>query len=369
MGSSFCKRLCTNTELEIQQTIIENAKVSEEVFTAGPRKASLRCPLRDTSTKSSVLIQRVWRAYQAKQLAKLSFQYPRYESRHFSRAEALETLSHSPPQLARIRKVYTYSRGGVYDGFWLGGFRDGWGTMTWPDGGVYRGFWSYGYPCGEGKFTYPDSDVYDGLWTNYNTAGLKSSLTSCRDGYEWLRLKEISSAQSSVKLNKLAIKNEISQIQLQLQHIKAYTSQPTSSLSHDLARSDQGWYSGEIKDNSKEGFGKFTWDNGDIYVGQWKDNSQHGWGQSSWVDGSSCIGCFNHDRKDGVGEYEWEDGSRYLGVWKDNAMNGVGHYRWPDGREYTGEFKDGLMDGFGSYTGLSDKKWEGMWTKGMKRTA
>jgi hypothetical protein len=367
MGSTLCKRICTNTDFELQQALIENAKVSEEVFTSGPRKASLRCPSTDASVKSSVLIQRAWRAYRAKKLVKRAFIDPRHERGYFSRAEALETLSPRPPQLGKIKKVYTYSRGGVYDGYWLGGFRDGRGTMTWPDGAVYRGFWSYGYPSGEGKFTYPDSDVYDGQWTNLNTVDLKSNLASCRDGYDWLYLKEISSDLSDVKLTKQAILNELSRIQLQLDHIKASISQHTSCTSQVLARFDQGWYSGEMKDNSKEGFGKFTWDNGDVYVGQWKDNSQHGWGQNSWVDGSSYIGCYNHDKKDGVGEYEWEDGSRYLGEWKDNAMNGVGQNRWSDGREYTGEFKDGLMDGFGSYTGLSGKKCEGMWTKGLLR--
>jgi len=38
----------------------------------------------------------------------------------------------------------------VYDGEWKGGFRDGKGSMTWPDGAKYVGEWSMNKACGRG---------------------------------------------------------------------------------------------------------------------------------------------------------------------------------------------------------------------------
>ena len=47
-----------------------------------------------------------------------------------------------------------------------GGFRDGRGTMTWPDGAKYEGEWKIGYACGSGAFFHADGDIYDGQWNN-----------------------------------------------------------------------------------------------------------------------------------------------------------------------------------------------------------
>jgi hypothetical protein len=43
-----------------------------------------------------------------------------------------------------IFKEYTYKSGAKYKGEWLGGFRHGKGTMTWPDSASYEGDWVLG---------------------------------------------------------------------------------------------------------------------------------------------------------------------------------------------------------------------------------
>lgn len=49
------------------------------------------------------------------------------------------------------RSPYTYkSTGSVYEGEWLGNFRDGFGTMIWLDGAKYIGNWSFNRACGKG---------------------------------------------------------------------------------------------------------------------------------------------------------------------------------------------------------------------------
>ena len=70
----------------------------------------------------------------------------------------------SSKQASKRKKIekFAYPSGSVYKGEWLGGFRDGFGSMEWPDGSSYTGNWSYGYPYGLGKFVHIDEDVYNG---------------------------------------------------------------------------------------------------------------------------------------------------------------------------------------------------------------
>ena len=55
------------------------------------------------------------------------------------------------------------------------------------------------------------------------------------------------------------------------------------SLKEELVYEDQkvydnGTYKGEVKDNKKEGYGKFTWEDDHFYAGEWLDDKQHGRG-------------------------------------------------------------------------------------------
>jgi hypothetical protein len=49
-----------------------------------------------------------------------------------------------------LRPAYQYKTGSIYEGEWFGNFRDGFGTMTWPDGAQYIGNWSFNRACGKG---------------------------------------------------------------------------------------------------------------------------------------------------------------------------------------------------------------------------
>lgn len=42
----------------------------------------------------------------------------------------------------RVKKApHTFSNGATFSGEWIGDFRDGQGTQSWPDGAVYEGQW------------------------------------------------------------------------------------------------------------------------------------------------------------------------------------------------------------------------------------
>jgi len=43
----------------------------------------------------------------------------------------------------------------------------------------------------------------------------------------------------------------------------------------------------------------------------------HGEGVFTWTDGRKYTGEYKNDKKDGQGVFEWPDGRRYAGAWKD----------------------------------------------------
>ena len=73
----------------------------------------------------------------------------------FTEKEFWETISPSKiynPDEKRIKRKYVYSlSGAIYEGDWLGGFRDGYGKMIWKDGTEYEGYWRDNRASGWGK--------------------------------------------------------------------------------------------------------------------------------------------------------------------------------------------------------------------------
>jgi hypothetical protein len=56
------------------------------------------------------------------------------QSKYFTEDEAKETLyGKFKPNAKVVNKTYTYKNNAVYVGEFKGGFRNGKGTMTWPD--------------------------------------------------------------------------------------------------------------------------------------------------------------------------------------------------------------------------------------------
>ena len=48
---------------------------------------------------------------------------------------------------------------------------------------------------------------------------------------------------------------------------------------------DDGTYTGQLKNNKREGHGVYKWDNGDIYSGEYLDNKKSGRGTYTWANG------------------------------------------------------------------------------------
>lgn len=220
----------------------------------------------------------------------------------------------------------------------MGGFRDGFGTMIWPDGACYEGEWSYGYPFGRGKFTHVDQELYDGVWKNPFNSGkvtissdnnsiLRDIVNGKRDGYLWLHHKQERLKGKSPKLkNKFSIGHcdKVNDVKKRYDGIVQDLKIPREQLAteftaefgnnfEEITYEEQIRYTGATKQGKREGKGRNLWPNGDKYEGGWENDMQNGWGRNLWADGSSYIGHYKDNQKDGIGEYIWEDGTSYFG--------------------------------------------------------
>lgn len=86
-------------------------------------------------------------------------------------------------------------------------------------------------------------------------------------------------------------------------------------------------FEGRFIAGARQGQGRITYFNGDVYDGQWKDDKRWGFGVYSY----------------GVAS-PWA-GDRYEGEWVADKMDGAGTYRWSIGDSYSGAWQDGQQVG------------------------
>ncbi|MEJ8819706.1 caspase family protein [Lacibacter sp. H407] len=96
-----------------------------------------------------------------------------------------------------------------------------------------------------------------------------------------------------------------------------------------------------LSGNCSSGFGKFKYDNGDIYEGEFYD-----------------------DKREGFGVYTWKSGEKFIGESLGNVFSGFGVMEFADGTKYIGDFKNGEFDGEGEKTSSSGTKQTGIFEKG-----
>ena len=60
-------------------------------------------------------------------------------------------------------------------------------------------------------------------------------------------------------------------------------------------------FEGEYKEDKKDGYGIFTWQNGNIYKGHYKNDIREGYGEMCWTDGSYYKGQWQNGQQNGEG--------------------------------------------------------------------
>lgn len=96
-----------------------------------------------------------------------------------------------------------------------------------------------------------------------------------------------------------------------------------------------------LSGNCSSGFGKFKYENGDVYEGEFYD-----------------------DKREGFGVYIWKTGEKFTGESLGNVFSGFGVMEFADGTKYIGDFKNGEFDGEGEKTYKNGTKQTGIFEKG-----
>ena len=126
---------------------------------------------------------------------------------------------------------------------------------------------------------------------------------------------------------------------------------------------DGAKYEGDWKDDKKNGHGTQYYRNGMIYNGEWMDGFYHGNGVLKYTTKEKYDGSWIMGKKDGQGIYTYANSSSYDGAWSHDKKDGYGVFKYNNGIIYKGNFSNNIKDGEGSITYPSGDKYEGGFTK------
>ena len=142
-------------------------------------------------------------------------------------------------------------------------------------------------------------------------------------------------------------------------------------------------YTGEFKNNKKDGIGTILWKDGSKYQGQFSNNKMEGYGMIEFPEKNFYQGEIRNGKMEGFGQFFWNDKKKYIGYYKNDKRNGFGVYLFktnetiiePDfdndfgmknSSAFIGFWKNGLMDGFGIMVHNEEIKY-GIWENGFKK--
>lgn len=270
MGADCSNCKCTNGEEEkilvipeLERHQIKEArrqKLEQDKATVSKSKKSLNKEILQEILdynpgleKKIVKVQSLIRTYKARTLYKNVLKKLSENQLYFTSDELFETLSRNAyKDLIKHNTEFRYQTGAVYSGEWLGGFRNGFGKMTWPDGTYYEGMWSFGFAEGEGFYLNANGTYMRGEF-RYNKLNGRGECFN----------KEISYKYIGMWINDLQ------------------NGQGTETWT------DGAEYLGIFENGNKEKFGKYCWSDSSYYIGEWKDNKINGYVSSNF----NFLGC------------------------------------------------------------------------------
>ena len=115
----------------------------------------------------------------------------------------------------------------------------------------------------------------------------------------------------------------------------------------------------------REGFGTYSYNNGDKYFGYWHENKKHGTGTFFFKDGNLYVGQWRNNEKDGLGTFYYKTGDKYIGEFKAGKKNGKGYFISNDGNKYVGFFEENKKNGPGLIYLKTGKKCRELWCNGL----
>ena len=129
-------------------------------------------------------------------------------------------------------------------------------------------------------------------------------------------------------------------------------------------------YLGEIKDNKKNGYGIFYFENNEEYEryeGYWKDDKKYSKGTMFYKNGSIYIGDWNNDLREGEGVIYFQTGEKFCGHFIKDKKEGKGIFYSKDYNTiFVGSYKNDIKDGKGiTYYKKSNKISKEVWNNGI----
>jgi len=93
-----------------------------------------------------------------------------------------------------------------------------------------------------------------------------------------------------------------------------------------------------------------------LYEGDWENDMKHGKGYEILTNGSRYEGGYLNGKAEGFGIFTWPNGEVYEGEWKNGLKHGSGMWKGVRGESYYGEWKSGKAEGYGVHIWRNGKK-------------
>ena len=243
-----------------------------------------------------------------------------------------------------------FENGGRYIGEQLNGMMNGVGDYFYPNGSVYRGHWYNGVKSGPGRLEYSDDSVYEGEWVNDHRHGFGVYTT---DHYQY----EGNWSQDQ-KYGKGTISYSNGE-RYEGEWIANYPSGFGVYLFRDGSR-----YSGQFSKGLRHGYGSLFYSDGcTIYDGDWVYDKKHGRATITFINGV-YTGEVKEDVKEGFGIYRYSNGDSYEGHWFNNKKHGKGVYTFNEGGFYKGNWVCGIKNGEGVLEMPNGTQYAEQWING-----
>ena len=141
-----------------------------------------------------------------------------------------------------------------------------------------------------------------------------------------------------------------------------------NNLKYEKINYGKDIYEGFTKNNKREGFGKYTYENGQYYIGQWLNGIKCGKGFLYYRNNTiKYEGDFVNGKYKGKGKYNWEDGEYYIGQFVNDLNHGKGTIYYKNNTiKYEGDFVNDKCEGNGRYNYENGEYYIGQYLKGLK---
>lgn len=207
-------------------------------------------------------------------------------------------------------------KGDTYLGQFLNGTKYGKGKISHTDGDIYEGEWNFGKKNGQGVLKHSNGITFIGKWDNDNFIkgtikwpdgkiynGDYDGIGKGRHGYgTFSKINKYNKSQSEID-------------------------------------NSYGTYTGQWKNDMKNGTGRMMWEDGIVYEGSWVNDKMSGKGTFIIPNKETYIGEFKNGLKHGSGTVRYRDNLIFEGTWLNGIQEGEGLMTLPDGKKFRGRWE------------------------------